>query len=177
LQVGAVLLLTSPFTPMLWMGEEWAASTRWPFFTSHPEPELAARTGPGRIEEFRRYGWDVAAMPDPQDPATYRSAILDWSEVSAPCHAAMLDLYRRLIALRVAEPDLRDAHLDRVHVTLDEDAGWLAVHRGVFRVVANLAERPQVVAVPARTVVLSTGRAEIVAGGVALAPEAAAITR
>ena len=41
LRVGAVLLLTSPFTPMLWMGEEWAASTRWPFFTSHPEPELA----------------------------------------------------------------------------------------------------------------------------------------
>jgi maltooligosyltrehalose trehalohydrolase len=48
LEVGAVLLLTSPFIPMLWMGEEWAASTRWPFFASHPEPELAEMTGKGR---------------------------------------------------------------------------------------------------------------------------------
>ncbi len=54
-RVGAVLLLTVPFTPMLFMGEEWAASTRWPFFTSHPEPELAKATGRG--------GW-------PSSPAT-----------------------------------------------------------------------------------------------------------
>jgi maltooligosyltrehalose trehalohydrolase len=177
LQVGAVLLLTSPFTPMLWMGEEWAASTRWPFFTSHPEPELAASTGQGRIEEFRRHGWDASAMTDPQDPATYRSAILDWSEMSAPRHAAMLDLYRRLIALRAAEPDLRDPRLDRVQVTFDEDEQWLVVHRGRFRVVANLADRPQHVAVPAQAVVLVTGSAEIGAGHVALGPESAAITR
>ena len=177
LQVGAVLLLTSPFTPMLWMGEEWAASTRWPFFASHPEPELAASTGPGRIEEFRRYGWDVSAMIDPQDPAAYRSAILNWSELSAPCHATMLDLYRRLIALRAAEPNLRHPHLDRVFVTYDEDARWLIVHRGALQVVANLADQAQVVAVPAETVVLATSTAEIVDGGVALAPESAAVTR
>jgi maltooligosyltrehalose trehalohydrolase len=177
LQVGAVLLLTSPFIPMLWMGEEWAASTRWRFFTSHPEPELAARTGAGRIEEFRRYGWDVSAMIDPQDPAAYRSAILNWSELSAPCHAAMLELYRRLIALRSAEPDLRDPHLDRVVVTYDEAARWLVVHRRGLQVVANLADRPQVVAVPAEAVVLATSTAEIVDSGVALAPESAAIIR
>ena len=46
-QIGAVLVLTSPFTPMLWMGEEWAASTPWPYFTSHPQPELAARADHG----------------------------------------------------------------------------------------------------------------------------------
>jgi hypothetical protein len=50
--VFAALLLTSPFTPMLWMGEEWAASTPWPFFTSHPEPDLAEATAtqPGAFE-------------------------------------------------------------------------------------------------------------------------------
>ena len=53
-RVGAVLLLTSPFTPMLWMGEEWAAATRWPFFTSHPEPELAEATGQGPARRVRR---------------------------------------------------------------------------------------------------------------------------
>src|SRR5439155_10368884 len=57
-RVGAMLQLTSPFTPMLWMGEEWAASTRWPFFTSHPEPVLAKATGEGRLAEFNDHGWD-----------------------------------------------------------------------------------------------------------------------
>ena len=83
-RVGAVLLLTAPFTPMLWMGEEWAASTRWPFFTSHPEPELAEATAKGRVEEFGRHGWDVTQMIDPQDPAAYRSAILRWDESGRP---------------------------------------------------------------------------------------------
>ena len=71
LKIGAVLLFSSPFTPMLWMGEEWAASTRWPFFTSHPQPELAKAVSEGRIAEFADHGWDVSAMVDPQDPAAY----------------------------------------------------------------------------------------------------------
>src|SRR4051794_20869777 len=138
-KVGAVLLLTSPFTPMLWMGEEWAASTRWPFFTSHPEPELAEATGKGRLAEFADHGWDTAQMIDPQDPQAYRSAILDWSEPTTGVHAQVLDLYRSLIALRAAEPDLRDGELSNVKVDFDDDDRWLVVHRGTFRVAANLA--------------------------------------
>ncbi len=175
-RVGAVLLFTSPFTPMVWMGEEWAASTPWPFFTSHPEPELAAITGPGRIEEFRRHGWDMAGMVDPQDPRAYRSAILNWEEVAAPGHRELLDLYRRLIALRATEPDLRDPRLDHVRVDYDEDARWLVVHRGTFRVVANLADGPQ--ALPVRGVeVLTTDTAQITPSGVVLAGRSAAIVR
>ena len=52
LRVGATLLLTAPFTPMLFMGEEWAACTPWQFFTTHPEPELAAAVRTGRRREF-----------------------------------------------------------------------------------------------------------------------------
>ena len=48
------------------MGEEWAAATRWPFFTSHAEPELAAATSKGRIAEFVDYGWDTSQMIDPR---------------------------------------------------------------------------------------------------------------
>ena len=141
LRIGAVLLLTSPFTPMLWMGEEWAASTRWPFFTSHPEPELAKATGEGRLAEFADHGWDVSQMIDPQDPAAYRQAILDWSETDAAEHAAVLDLYRQLLALRAAEPELRDDDLAQVTVDYDEDAQWLVVHRGSFRVVGQPRRR------------------------------------
>ena len=82
-------------------------------------------------------------MIDPQDPEAYRSAILDWSEPTAPAHAEVLDLYRRLIALRAAEPDLRDGDLRRVQVDFDEDARWLVVHRGRFRVAANLSAAEQ----------------------------------
>jgi maltooligosyltrehalose trehalohydrolase len=175
--VGAMLLLTSPFTPMLWMGEEWAASTRWPFFTSHPEPELAEATGKGRIAEFAEHGWNTDEMIDPQDPEAYRSAILDWSEPSQPGHAETLDLYRRLIALRAAEPDLRSPDLASVTVDFDEGANWLVVHRGSLRVAANLALAEQVVPVVGGELVLATGRAIPSGDGLTLGPYSSAIIR
>ncbi len=177
LRIGAVLLLTAPFTPMLWMGEEWAASTRWPFFTSHPEPELAEATAKGRVEEFSSHGWDVSQMIDPQDPEAYRTAILDWSEPTSGEHAEMLELYRTLIALRAAEPDLRSGDLTTVSVDFDEDARWLVVHRGAFRVVANLAPTEQHLDVPAAEIVLATGAATIEGDSLVLAPDSAAIVR
>ena len=175
LRVGAVLLLTAPFVPMLWMGEEWAASTRWPFFTSHPQPDLAESTGAGRLAEFKDHGWDVSQMVDPQDPSAYREAILDWSELNRAPHAAVLDLYRRLIALRAQEHDLRDPRLDRVQVDYDEQARWVVVHRGRFRVLANLAAHEQQVPIPAREIVLATDAAHIDGDTVRLAAESAAI--
>jgi maltooligosyltrehalose trehalohydrolase len=176
-RVGAVLLLTSPFTPMLWMGEEWAASTRWPFFTSHPEPELGEATGKGRIEEFGSHGWDVTQMIDPQDPEAYRSAVLRWDELAAPPHAEVLDLYRHLIELRSAEPELTDADLTRVRVDIDEDERWLVMHRGALRVIANFAREPRTVPVDAFDLVLATGTLDVAPGAVTLGPESAAIVR
>lgn len=100
LAVAATLVLLGPFTPMLFMGEEWGATTPWPFFSSHPEPELAEATRTGRIAEFARMGWDPAVVPDPQDPATFESARLRWAERDEPGHARLLSWYRRLIELR-----------------------------------------------------------------------------
>ncbi|HEU5267742.1 MAG TPA: DUF3459 domain-containing protein, partial [Jatrophihabitans sp.] len=176
-QVGAVLLLTCPFTPMLFMGEEWAASTRWPFFTSHPEPELAKVTGQGRIEEFADHGWDTAQMIDPQDPQAYRSAVLDWDEAGRPGHAEVLSLYQRLIALRAAEPDLHDTDLRHVAVGYDDAERWLVVQRGGFRVAANIAGEPRTVPVAGGTVVLATGTATPGPTGLTLGPQTAAVVR
>ncbi|HEY3737560.1 MAG TPA: malto-oligosyltrehalose trehalohydrolase [Jatrophihabitans sp.] len=173
-KVGAVLLLTSPFTPMLWMGEEWAASTRWPFFTSHPEPELAAAVGAGRLREFAEHGWDVAAMIDPQDPRAYEEAILRWNEREEPAHAEMLALYRELIALRAAEPDLRDPDLRRIRVAFDVADRVLHVHRGAFAVIANLSGG-EVEFAQDGTVVLATGGGRVRDG--ALPGESAVIVR
>ncbi len=176
-RVGAVLLLTSPFTPMLWMGEEWAATTRWPFFTSHPEPELAEATGKGRIAEFADHGWDTTQMIDPQDPQAYRGAILDWSEPGQPEHAAVLELHRQLLALRAGEADLRDGDLRQVSVDFDEAAVWIVVHRGRFHVAANLGTAEQRLPVTAGEVVLATGPVELGADGLLLAGHSAAIVR
>ena len=178
LRVGAVLLLTSPFTPMLWMGEEWAASTRWPFFTSHPEPELAQATGKGRIEEFATHGWDVEQMIDPQDPAAYRTAILNWDETVQRPHAEMLTLYRRLIALRAAEPDLQDDDLSRISVDYDEAERWLVVQRGKLRIAANLSGEARQLPMAGGQVVLATDAAATATeDGLTLPARCAAVLR
>ncbi|MBB4698163.1 maltooligosyltrehalose trehalohydrolase [Actinoplanes abujensis] len=143
LKVGATLLLTSPFTPMLFMGEEWAASSPWQFFTSHPEPELAAAVQNGRRREFAAHGWAEAEVPDPQDPETFRRSKLDWDEVAKPGHAEILDLYKRLIALRRARPELTDPWLDKVEVWHGDQ--HLVMRRGQTAVAVNLAPAPQTV--------------------------------
>ncbi|GAA1037308.1 malto-oligosyltrehalose trehalohydrolase [Virgisporangium ochraceum] len=141
LRVGATLLLTAPFTPMLWMGEEWAASTPWQFFTSHPEPELADAVAAGRRREFASHGWATEDVPDPQAPSTFEDSKLDWSEVGKPPHRDMLAVYRELIRLRKSRPDLSDPRLDRVEVWPGDR--HVAIRRGNCVVVANLAPEPQ----------------------------------
>jgi len=163
LVIAAALTLTSPFTPMLFMGEEWAASTPWQFFTSHPEPELGEATAKGRIEEFAKLGWDESTVPDPQDPQTFERSKLDWSELEGGRHAIVLDAYRRLAALRRAEPDLTDPRFDRTSVEHDAEARWLVLRRGDLRVVVNFAEQPATLEVAAGEV-LFTSDASVTAG-------------
>ncbi|MFJ5215297.1 malto-oligosyltrehalose trehalohydrolase [Streptomyces sp. NPDC088354] len=137
LAAAAALVLTSPFTPMLFMGEEWGARTPWQFFTDHSDPELAAAITRGRRREFASHGWNAEDIPDPQDPATRLRSCLDWSEPDGLPHAGLLAWYRRLIALRHAEPALTDPALDAVRVTAGEHT--LCLERGPFRVAVNLS--------------------------------------
>jgi maltooligosyltrehalose trehalohydrolase len=137
---GAVLLLTSAFIPMLFMGEEWGASTRWTFFTSHAEPELAAAVGQGRVREFADHGWDARAMLDPQDPRAFHDSVLKWDERTEPEHAHVLALYRDLIRLRAEHPSLRDADLRQLRVEVDWEHRVVRMERGEFVVLANLSD-------------------------------------
>ena len=162
LAAQAALVLLSPFTPMVFMGEEWGARTPWLYFTDHPEPELAAAVRDGRRAEFGGHGWEAlyggpVEVPDPQDPATFAASVLDWSEPSRPDHARLLEWYRVLLALRRSVPDLASGDRARTRVDVHEDGagattpGWhgaLVVHRGGARVVVNLADSPAAVPVP-----------------------------
>ena len=146
LAVKAVLVLSSPYTAMLFMGEEWGASTPFQFFSSHPEPELARATAEGRKKEFADHGWDADDIPDPQDPQTFQRSKLDWSELDDGDHARLLEIYRDLIVLRRNESDLRDPELDNLVVDHDEADHWIALRRGSLTIACNLGVRP--VAVP-----------------------------
>ncbi|MFJ4971444.1 malto-oligosyltrehalose trehalohydrolase [Streptomyces sp. NPDC088755] len=142
---AAALVLTGPFTPMLFMGEEWGARTPWQFFTDHTDPELAEAVRNGRRREFGAHGWAEEEIPDPQDPATRDRSCLDWDEPGREPHAPLLAWYRELIALRRALPDLHDPDLASVKVAFDEDARWFAYRRGDLRIAVNLADEPAVI--------------------------------
>lgn len=132
-------MLTSPFTPMLFMGEEWGATTPWQYFTDHTDPGLAEAVRQGRRREFAEHGWQAEEVPDPQEPATVLRSVLDWTEPRRAPHAELLAWYRALIRLRRERPELTDPDLSAVRVVHDEAARWLVVHRGPYRVAVNLS--------------------------------------
>ncbi|MCP2335396.1 malto-oligosyltrehalose trehalohydrolase [Actinomadura rupiterrae] len=135
LKIGAALLLLGPFTPMLFMGEEWGAKTPWCYFTDHREPDLGRAVTEGRRREFARHGWR-GEIPDPQAVDTFRRSVLDWTEPDESRHRDLLRWYRALIALRRACPEFTDPDLARVAVEAGDT--WLIMRRGRFRVAANL---------------------------------------
>jgi maltooligosyltrehalose trehalohydrolase len=142
LAVKAALVFGSPNTTMLFMGEEWGASTPFQFFSSHPEPELARATVEGRKAEFADHGWNADDIPDPQDPRTFQRSKLNWGEVDGGEHARLRRMYRDLITLRHKEPDLADPWLEHLAVDYDEDERWIVLCRGGLRIVCNLGAEP-----------------------------------
>ncbi|WP_431799516.1 malto-oligosyltrehalose trehalohydrolase [Microbacterium kunmingense] len=183
LRIAAVLTLLAPYTPMLFMGEEWAASTPWQFFTSHPEPELATATAEGRLAEFEAMGWDESVVPDPQDPDTFARSHLDWAEVTAPDsdprHRRTLDLYRRLAELRRALPDLTDPDFTALSAEADEDARTFVLHRGAVDIVVNFGTDAVAMETGTGNLVLTTDDAVSVHSGRITLParSAAVMTR
>ena len=139
------MTFTVPFTPMLFQGEEWAASTPFPFFASHPEPDLGAAVTDGRLAEFARMDWDTDVVPDPQDPETFASAKLDWAEQETGRHKVLLDTYRELITLRRQYAELTNPVLARTTCQVDEEARWFLMRRGGLAVVANFGDAEVVV--------------------------------
>ncbi|MFC7926557.1 malto-oligosyltrehalose trehalohydrolase [Microbacterium laevaniformans] len=176
LEVAAVLTMTAPGTPMLFMGEEWGASTPWQFFTSHPEPELAAATREGRKAEFARMGWDESLVPDPNDPATFERSKLDWSELDEPAHARLLSLYRALARLRARRPELTDPD-HRGHAAESVGDGRWILHRDTASVYVNLSPEPWTVELAGREIWLATTAHEqrTDAGPLVLSADSAAV--
>lgn len=99
LRLAAAAMLLSPFTPMLFMGEEYGSQAPFPFFTDFNDRELIAAVRAGRKAEFAAFSWD-GEPPDPQSPTTFDSAVIDWDARNDARHGPVLALHRRLIELR-----------------------------------------------------------------------------
>jgi maltooligosyltrehalose trehalohydrolase len=148
LRIAAAVLFTSPFIPMLFQGEEWAASSPFQYFTGHPEPDLAHAVSEGRKHECVDFGWDPAAIPDPQAMATFVRSKLDWSESAREPHRQILKWYRELIALRRRCPTLTNGGMREVKVIFDEAAQWFVMLREPIALTFNLSAHRHTIPLP-----------------------------
>ena len=151
-KIAAALVLTSPFVPMLFQGEEFGASTPFQYFSQHEDREIAASVSDGRKTEFQAFGWEPEEIPDPQDPETFEKSKLNWDEIAQEPHAALLRWYKELIALRRSHPALTDGRLDRIDVRFEERAKWFVVRRGDLEVACNFAADRQAVPITGKPV-------------------------
>ncbi|MEA2433021.1 MAG: maltooligosyltrehalose trehalohydrolase [Actinomycetota bacterium] len=178
LKIGAALVLTSPFVPMLFMGEEWGASTPFLYFTDHHDPALGRAVTEGRKREFAAFGWDPSDVPDPQGADTFRRSKLVWNESSESPHSEFLEWHKQLIALRKAHPELREGDLDGLKVSFDEEERWIVVERGSFTIAANLSADERFVPTPqGGEVILASDDSEATGGAIRLLPQSIAIRR
>jgi maltooligosyltrehalose trehalohydrolase len=138
LKIAAALLLTAPFVPLLFQGEEWGASSPFQYFTAHEDQELANQVSEGRRKEFAAFGWEPSSVPDPQSLETFNRSRLRWDEPASPEHAELLSWYRALIAIRRQQPSLRDGTYREVALTIDDSQGHLSIRRGAVLVAGNL---------------------------------------
>jgi maltooligosyltrehalose trehalohydrolase len=142
LKIGAALVLLSPFIPMLFQGEEFAASSPFQYFSGYNDPQMARAVSEGRKNEFAAFGWNPEDVPDPQSPETFKRSKLNWPEIGEPPHSVLLEWHKRLIALRRSSSDLTSARLEDVDVDFDEKSCYLKLRRGAFTVISNLAAVP-----------------------------------
>lgn len=180
---GAALYLLAPTTPMVFMGEEWAASTPWQFFTSFTEDWLVDAVRQGRRAEFGSHGWSAEEVPDPQDPATRHRCVLDWAEREEPGHARMLRWYADLTALRARLLGTWPTRLADVEAPFDEDSRWLVLRhapagRDPYAVVVTLgADGAQVPVAGAGEVLLAWGAVSVAQGSVTHSGRSVSVVR
>lgn len=163
---GAAILLLSPFTPMLFQGQEWGTRTPFQYFTDH-DPELGVLIAEGRRAEFAEHGWEVlyggpVDVPNPQDRETFERSRLRWEELDDAEHGLMLHWYRDLLALRRAEFGDGAAHQ---HVEVGYGDGWFRMVRGRLSVVLSTGAVPREVEEPGDSALV------LAFGGVTVTPD------
>jgi maltooligosyltrehalose trehalohydrolase len=128
-KLAVSLLLCSPYLPLLFMGEEFADTAPFLFFTSYGDPALARAVTEGRFKEFEELA-GAGDFADPQALDTFERSRITWGLIDQPEHASILRLYCALIALRKRWPCLGNGRKDLTRVNFDEQGRWLRMDRG-----------------------------------------------
>ncbi len=165
--LAAFCVLLSPFTPLLFMGEEYGEGAPFMFFTDHIDADIAQATREGRRREFARFEAYGSPVPDPQERETFTA-----SKLTREAEPALRGLYGELLRLRRMLPG------GRAQISFDEDERWLRVRRGDWELLCNFAAGERLVACEGQEVVIATHPpARIADGGVRLGPLAGALVR
>jgi len=151
-RLAMTILMFAPNLPMLFMGEEFAASSPFHYFTSFPDLALALAVSEGRKREYEDF-FKARPFPDPQSPETFAISRIDWSEPGRSPHREMLELTRALISLRTRTSSLSNCRKDLTRADFSEAARWLVIERAdpagpAAFVFCNLREIAQRIPVP-----------------------------
>ena len=136
-KVALGIVLTAPFVPMLFQGEEFAASTPFLYFADHEDPEMAKLVAEGRKKEFAAFGWDASQIPNPEEMSTFTNSRLKWEETDQGKHRDIFEWAARLIHIRRNSVSLNDGDRGHVKVAFSEEGRWLRMDRNLVTIVAN----------------------------------------
>jgi maltooligosyltrehalose trehalohydrolase len=177
-RVAAGIVLTAPFMPLIFQGEEFAASTPFLYFADHEDPEMAKMVSEGRRREFAAFGFaGQQQVPDPEARDTFDRSKLSWQEVDQGSHKQMLEWFRSLIHLRRNSISLNDGDIGHTKVRCSEENRWLVMDRGGVQVLANLGQQDASFDVPQeyRVALVSRDGVGIIGGKIAVPPTTLAI--
>jgi maltooligosyltrehalose trehalohydrolase len=168
--LAALCTLLSPFTPMIFQGEEYGETAPFLFFSDHIDEDIANATREGRRREFSAFAeFHGREVPDPQDPATFEASKV--TRAGEP--AGLRDLYADLLRVR---RDLPPGEADEID--FDEHAGWLRMRRGAYLLVASFSRRPTHVPVDGSAeLMVGTPHVTLEPGYVSLGPLSGALVR
>jgi maltooligosyltrehalose trehalohydrolase len=178
-KIAAALVLTAPFVPMLFQGEEFGASAPFLYFTDYDDPELGRAISEGRKKEFVAFGWSPDQIPDPQAEQSFLDSRLNWAELSEQPHASLLQWHKDLIKLRRSTSELSDGNLNAVQVRFDEKTQWLVLERGHFHIACNLGDAPASIEIGNEAQLLLASDPSIALSGanVTLGPDSVAVLK
>ncbi len=136
------LVVCAPYVPMLFMGEEFAASSPFLYFADHDDEEMRRMVAEGRKREFADFGFGADEVPNPEDLSSFTDSKLKWDEVHQGHHAEMLAWAKALIHLRRTTICLNDGSMQHLRVSCDDLRRTLVMQRDSARIVANLGQQP-----------------------------------
>lgn len=138
-KVAIGLVLMAPYVPMLFMGEEFAASTPFLYFADHDDEEMRRLVAEGRKRDFALFGFGDD-VPNPEEVETFQRSKLKWDEIGEGRHAEMLAWTKALIKLRRTTVALNDGSMQHLMVSSDEGKRTLVLQRDEVRIVLNIGQ-------------------------------------